>query len=241
MNSLGWSRRDPDIPVNTSSSSSSTPLLSRLQSLNPFSDRGYVRLPTHEGPGAPLPAPTRREEEEGWFARKSLQCPVKQHLRKLPGLQRDGPKFLRWPRAHRMRPAAARFPPAAPRACLGFVLTDCLQSVAGTVCLCLAASTSSPPSSSSFASRCCLRPSSSPRRASLPSCKSTPLHVAGRFLRPATLACGDHAARLGRTVIPLGRNMSRRGIMRGGQYRSRSSLLHGFITRAWRIPSLTVN
>jgi hypothetical protein len=42
-------------------------------------------------------------------------------------------------------------------------------------------------------------------------------------------------------VIPLGRNMSRRGIMRGGQYRSRSSLLHGFITRAWRIPSLTVN
>ncbi|KAF4977622.1 hypothetical protein FZEAL_5883 [Fusarium zealandicum] len=28
---------------------------------------GYVRLPTTEGPGAPLPAPTRREEEEGWF------------------------------------------------------------------------------------------------------------------------------------------------------------------------------
>jgi len=66
MNSLGWSRRDADIPANTSSSSS--PLLSRIQSLNPFSDRGYVRLPTHEGPGAPLPAPTRREEEEGWFA-----------------------------------------------------------------------------------------------------------------------------------------------------------------------------
>ena len=67
MNSLGWSRRDPDVPVNTSSS---TPILNRLQSLNPFSSGGYVRLPTTEGPGAPLPAPTRREEEEGWFARK---------------------------------------------------------------------------------------------------------------------------------------------------------------------------
>ena len=32
-----------------------------------------MQLPTHEGegPGAPLPARTRREEEEGWFARKS--------------------------------------------------------------------------------------------------------------------------------------------------------------------------
>ncbi|KAL2353931.1 Got1/Sft2-like family-domain-containing protein [Cryomyces antarcticus] len=65
MNSLGWSRRDADIPANTSSS---TPILGRLQSLNPFGDGGYVRLPTHEGPGAPLPAPSRREEEEGWFA-----------------------------------------------------------------------------------------------------------------------------------------------------------------------------
>lgn len=65
MNSLGWSRRDPDVPVNTSPS---TPILNRLQSLNPFSSGGYVRLPTTEGPGAPLPAPTRREEEEGWFA-----------------------------------------------------------------------------------------------------------------------------------------------------------------------------
>lgn len=69
MSSLGWSRRDADIPVNTSSSSSSsTPILSRLRSLNPFGDGGYVRLPTHENPGAPLPAPSRREEEEGWFA-----------------------------------------------------------------------------------------------------------------------------------------------------------------------------
>ena len=67
MNSLGWSRRDPDIPVNTSSSS--TPILSRLQSLNPFNGGGgYVSLPTEEGPGAPLPAPNRREEEEGMFA-----------------------------------------------------------------------------------------------------------------------------------------------------------------------------
>ena len=67
MNSLGWSRRDQDLPANTNSS---TPILSRLQSLNPFSQGGYVQLPTHEAPGAPLPAPTRREEEEGWFACK---------------------------------------------------------------------------------------------------------------------------------------------------------------------------
>ncbi|MCJ1368308.1 protein transport protein sft2 [Acarospora aff. strigata] len=66
MGSLGWSRRDTDIPVNTTSSS--TPILSTLRSLNPFGDGGYVRLPTHENPGAPLPAPSRREEEEGFFA-----------------------------------------------------------------------------------------------------------------------------------------------------------------------------
>ncbi|CAO1604987.1 MAG: hypothetical protein LQ349_000841 [Xanthoria aureola] len=65
LNSMGWSRREPEVPANTSSS---TPILSKLQSLNPFGDSGYVRLPTQEGPGAPLPAPTRREEEEGWFA-----------------------------------------------------------------------------------------------------------------------------------------------------------------------------
>ena len=29
-----------------------------------------MQLPTHEAPGAPLPAPSRREEEEGWFACK---------------------------------------------------------------------------------------------------------------------------------------------------------------------------
>ncbi|KAL8787138.1 MAG: hypothetical protein Q9213_002354 [Squamulea squamosa] len=62
---MGWSRREPDTLANISSS---TPILSKLQSLNPFGDAGYVRLPTQEGPGAPLPAPSRREEEEGWFA-----------------------------------------------------------------------------------------------------------------------------------------------------------------------------
>ncbi|KAK4201238.1 Got1/Sft2-like family-domain-containing protein [Triangularia verruculosa] len=65
INSLGWSRRDPDLPVHTSRQNG---LFSSLQSLNPFGDRGYVQLPTTEGPGAPLPAPSRREEEEGWFA-----------------------------------------------------------------------------------------------------------------------------------------------------------------------------
>ncbi|RJE18669.1 hypothetical protein PHISCL_08991 [Aspergillus sclerotialis] len=67
VNSLGWSRRDPDVPVNTSSPSS--PFLSRLQSLNPFGGGGgYVQLPTHESPGAPLPAASRREEEDSFLA-----------------------------------------------------------------------------------------------------------------------------------------------------------------------------
>ncbi|KAK4682095.1 Protein transport protein sft2 [Podospora pseudoanserina] len=65
INSLGWARRDTDLPVHTSRQ---TGLFSSLQSLNPFGDRGYVQLPTTQGPGAPLPAPSRREEEEGWFA-----------------------------------------------------------------------------------------------------------------------------------------------------------------------------
>ena len=71
INSLGWSRRDADLPVSTANSSTS--LLDSIQTLNPFASSraaGQVRLPTHEGPGAPLPAPTRREEDEGWFARK---------------------------------------------------------------------------------------------------------------------------------------------------------------------------
>lgn len=70
INSLGWSRRD-DEPVSTGNSSQTSGLLSSIQSLNPFQERGYVRLPTTESAGAPLPAPTRREEEEGWFVRES--------------------------------------------------------------------------------------------------------------------------------------------------------------------------
>ena len=68
MNSLGWSRREEPAPVNTAPPS----FLGRIQNLNPFGEGGYVRLPiTETNPGAPLPAPSRREEEEGWFARKS--------------------------------------------------------------------------------------------------------------------------------------------------------------------------
>lgn len=69
MNSLGWSRRDPDLPVNTAQQTGG--LLSSIKSLNPFGDSGYVRLPTTEGAGAPLPGRNRREEEEGWFASES--------------------------------------------------------------------------------------------------------------------------------------------------------------------------
>ncbi|KAK4042058.1 Got1/Sft2-like family-domain-containing protein [Parachaetomium inaequale] len=65
IGSLGWSRRNADLPVNTAPQGG---FMSSLQSFNPFGDRGYVQLPTTEGPGAPLPAPSRREEEEGWFA-----------------------------------------------------------------------------------------------------------------------------------------------------------------------------
>lgn len=66
LSSLGWSRRQ-DEPVSTAPD---TGLLASIRNLNPFQDRGYVRLPIAEagtGPGAPLPAPSRREEEEGWF------------------------------------------------------------------------------------------------------------------------------------------------------------------------------
>ncbi|KAF1924427.1 SFT2-domain-containing protein [Didymella exigua CBS 183.55] len=63
MNSLGWSRRETDVPVNTAAPS----VMDRVSNL--FGAGGYVRLPISEtNPGAPLPAPTRREEEEGWFA-----------------------------------------------------------------------------------------------------------------------------------------------------------------------------
>lgn len=68
MNDLGWSRREQ--PVNTQRPSG---VMGTLAQYNPFGGESYVQLPTHEGegPGAPLPARTRREEEEGWFARKS--------------------------------------------------------------------------------------------------------------------------------------------------------------------------
>ncbi|KAM3521816.1 hypothetical protein NHJ13051_006028 [Beauveria bassiana] len=71
INSLGWSRATEE-PVNTSRD---TGLFSSIQNLNPFQDRGYLQLPTHEtSPGAPLPASSRREEEEGWFIRESGPC-----------------------------------------------------------------------------------------------------------------------------------------------------------------------
>ncbi|PGH27398.1 hypothetical protein AJ80_00876 [Polytolypa hystricis UAMH7299] len=70
MNSLGWTRTNTETrPATTGSSSNS--VLSKLQSLNPFADGGYVQLPAQEASAAPLPAPTRREEEEGWFACES--------------------------------------------------------------------------------------------------------------------------------------------------------------------------
>jgi hypothetical protein len=69
MNSLGWSRREQ-----TATTSKPSGVYGTLSKLNPFNSEGYVRLPVtenEEAPGAPLPARTRREEEEGWFARKS--------------------------------------------------------------------------------------------------------------------------------------------------------------------------
>ena len=68
MNSLGWSRREADQPAGTSQQRG---LLSSIKSLNPLGDEGYVQLPTTESAGAPLPARNRREEEEGWFVRRS--------------------------------------------------------------------------------------------------------------------------------------------------------------------------
>ncbi|KAL0936618.1 uncharacterized protein CTRU02_208833 [Colletotrichum truncatum] len=65
INSLGWSRRDDDVSVNTAQQSG---LMSSIKSLNPFQNNSYIQLPTTEGAGAPLPAPNRREEEEGWAA-----------------------------------------------------------------------------------------------------------------------------------------------------------------------------
>ncbi|KAI5855691.1 Got1/Sft2-like family-domain-containing protein [Tricharina praecox] len=67
MNSLGWSRREE--PAVTTSASS--PFLSRIQSMNPFASgsSGYVRLPTsYSDPPPQLPARTRQEEDEAFFA-----------------------------------------------------------------------------------------------------------------------------------------------------------------------------
>ncbi|KFH45811.1 Protein transport protein-like protein [Hapsidospora chrysogenum ATCC 11550] len=64
FNSLGWSRRDAE-PATTAPQQ--TGLMDSIRSMNPFQRSGYVSLPTHENQGAPLPAPTRQEEEEGWF------------------------------------------------------------------------------------------------------------------------------------------------------------------------------
>lgn len=81
INSLGWSRRQ-EAPITTSQQSSG--LLASLQNLNPFQDRGYTILPTSEAPGAPLPAPSRREEEEGWFVRESSLFTLSHRLHGAP-------------------------------------------------------------------------------------------------------------------------------------------------------------
>src|SRR6266487_266067 len=77
MNSLGWSRREPDTLAGTNPSS--RPILSKFKSLNPFGSGGYVQLPAQDASAAPLPAPTRREEEEGWFACESRDFPSVHH------------------------------------------------------------------------------------------------------------------------------------------------------------------
>ncbi|RPA87876.1 SFT2-domain-containing protein, partial [Ascobolus immersus RN42] len=59
---LGWTRR-PDPPVTTARPSF-------LSSINPFSDSGYIRLPStnQDAASAPLPARTAAQEEAGYFA-----------------------------------------------------------------------------------------------------------------------------------------------------------------------------
>ncbi|GJC86895.1 hypothetical protein ColLi_09733 [Colletotrichum liriopes] len=95
MNSLGWSRRDQDVPVNTAQQSG---LMSSIKSLNPFQNNSYIQLPTTEGAGAPLPAANRREEEEGFATRESsrfVQLPTHQ-LEELKEL-RPQPQSYRLP------------------------------------------------------------------------------------------------------------------------------------------------
>ncbi|TPX17451.1 uncharacterized protein E0L32_003094 [Thyridium curvatum] len=95
IGSLGWARRERDAPVNTSQQSG---LLSSLQSLNPFGDRGYVQLPTTEGQGAPLPAPSRREEEEGWFVPPRVRTEAALYGRLLRLDRPDAVLFARSPK-----------------------------------------------------------------------------------------------------------------------------------------------
>lgn len=63
MNSLGWSRR-----VETPATTASSPFLSKLQSLNPFGNSGYVRLPVSNSDLPPQPP----AEDGGWLA---CECP----------------------------------------------------------------------------------------------------------------------------------------------------------------------
>ena len=61
MNSLGWSRR-----VETPATTASSPFLSKLSSLNPFGNSGYVRLPVSNSDPPPPPA------DEGFLACESV-------------------------------------------------------------------------------------------------------------------------------------------------------------------------
>jgi len=61
MNSLGWSRR-----VETPATTASSPFLSKLSSLNPFGNSGYVRLPVSN---SDPPPPTA---DEGFLACESV-------------------------------------------------------------------------------------------------------------------------------------------------------------------------
>lgn len=126
INSLGWSRRDADLSVNTAQQSG---LITSLKSLNPFGDRGYVQLPTTEGPGAALPAPSRREEEEGWFARESPSPPCSASFSDLSvGSVSSSPWCCSLPL---QRADTVSHVPPTPCACLdhlhmGFKFYDCL-------------------------------------------------------------------------------------------------------------------
>lgn len=100
VNSLGWSRRDPDLPVHTNSSSS--PFFSRIQSLNPFGQgEGYVQLPTHESP-----APRREEEESAFACKSSTQHSVTDLLHR--PVQVTETQFLHLVLFHAQSPSGAK-------------------------------------------------------------------------------------------------------------------------------------